>query len=185
MPGLRVMRAPPPLQDATRTMTNDVGIIPIHLQKNVWAMRRSFTHAARVDELTWLQDFHSDANNGQPIAVPGRGRINLPDPVQGPSVAGDIRDSSANASLTSMRPLAPRLRPGAVRRGPARPSRRWRRGDEFRPSRRVRWYGRAFVPAPLPPAPAIDLSRRACHAQKCRSDDRRPWCSRPLRRNRA
>lgn len=69
-------------------------------------MRRSFTHAARVDELTRPQDFHSDANYGQPIAVPGRGRINLPDPVQGPSVAGDIRDSSANASLTSMRLLA-------------------------------------------------------------------------------
>lgn len=49
------------LQDATRTLINDVGIIPIHLQKNVWAMRRSFTHDARVDELTRPQDFHSDA----------------------------------------------------------------------------------------------------------------------------
>lgn len=47
------------LQDATRTVINDAGIIPIHLQKNVWAMARGITHDARVDELTRQQDFHA------------------------------------------------------------------------------------------------------------------------------
>ena len=44
------------LQEATRTVINDVGIIPIHLQKNVWAMRTGLVHDARVDELTRAQD---------------------------------------------------------------------------------------------------------------------------------
>jgi peptide/nickel transport system substrate-binding protein len=46
------------LQQATRTVIEDVGIIPIHLQKNVWAMRPGFTHDTRVDEMTRPQDFH-------------------------------------------------------------------------------------------------------------------------------
>lgn len=49
------------LEEATRTVMDDVGIIPIHLQKNVWAMRRGFTHDTRVDELTRPQDFHPAA----------------------------------------------------------------------------------------------------------------------------
>jgi peptide/nickel transport system substrate-binding protein len=48
------------LQEATRTVINDVGIIPIHLQKNVWAMRPGLVHAARVDELTRAQDVRPD-----------------------------------------------------------------------------------------------------------------------------
>jgi peptide/nickel transport system substrate-binding protein len=48
------------LQQATRTMVNDVGIIPIHLQKNVWAMRKGLLHDARVDELTRAQDVRPD-----------------------------------------------------------------------------------------------------------------------------
>ncbi len=44
------------LQDVTRLLANDVGILPIHLQKNVWAMRQGLTHQARVDELTRAQD---------------------------------------------------------------------------------------------------------------------------------
>ncbi len=44
------------LQDVTRLLAADVGIIPIHLQKNVWAMRKGLTHEARVDELTRAQD---------------------------------------------------------------------------------------------------------------------------------
>jgi peptide/nickel transport system substrate-binding protein len=48
------------LQQATRTVINDVGIIPIHLQKNVWAMRPGLVHAARVDELTRAQDVRPD-----------------------------------------------------------------------------------------------------------------------------
>jgi peptide/nickel transport system substrate-binding protein len=48
------------LQQATRTMVEDVGIIPIHLQKNVWAMRSGLMHASRVDELTRAQDIRPD-----------------------------------------------------------------------------------------------------------------------------
>lgn len=48
------------LEQATRTVINDVGIIPIHLQKNVWAMRKGLSHDARVDELTRAQDVHRD-----------------------------------------------------------------------------------------------------------------------------
>jgi peptide/nickel transport system substrate-binding protein len=44
------------LQDATRMAMEDVGIIPLHIQKNVWASRRGFTHAARVDERTRAMD---------------------------------------------------------------------------------------------------------------------------------
>ena len=46
------------LQDVTRVLAADVGIIPLHLQKNVWAMRSGFEHEARVDELTRAQDVH-------------------------------------------------------------------------------------------------------------------------------
>ncbi len=44
------------LQDTMRLLASDVGIIPIHLQRNVWAMRQGFAHSARVDELTRAQD---------------------------------------------------------------------------------------------------------------------------------
>ena len=44
------------LQDASRTAIEDVGIIPIHIQKNIWAMRRGLEHEARADELTRAQD---------------------------------------------------------------------------------------------------------------------------------
>jgi peptide/nickel transport system substrate-binding protein len=44
------------LQDTMRVLAGDVGIIPIHLQKNVWAMRAGLAHDARVDELTRAQD---------------------------------------------------------------------------------------------------------------------------------
>ncbi len=44
------------LQDTMRLLASDVGIIPIHLQRNVWAMREGFAHSARVDELTRAQD---------------------------------------------------------------------------------------------------------------------------------
>lgn len=45
------------LQGATRIAMDQVGIIPIHIQKNIWAMRRGMAHDARVDELTRAQDF--------------------------------------------------------------------------------------------------------------------------------
>mgnify|MGYP001179422048 CR=1 FL=1 len=46
------------LQDATRVAMEDVGIIPIHIQKNIWAMKRSLRHDARADELTRAMDVH-------------------------------------------------------------------------------------------------------------------------------
>jgi peptide/nickel transport system substrate-binding protein len=44
------------LQEATRITMEDVGIMPIHIQKNVWAMRPGLAHDARADELTRAQD---------------------------------------------------------------------------------------------------------------------------------
>jgi len=44
------------LQDATRMAMEDVAIIPLHIQKNVWATRRGYTHTARADELTRAMD---------------------------------------------------------------------------------------------------------------------------------
>jgi peptide/nickel transport system substrate-binding protein len=39
-----------------RMAAEDVAVIPLHIQTNIWAMRRNLTHAARVDELTRAQD---------------------------------------------------------------------------------------------------------------------------------
>ena len=44
------------LQDAQRRAFEDVAIIPLHIQTNIWAMRRGLQHSARVDELTRAQD---------------------------------------------------------------------------------------------------------------------------------
>jgi peptide/nickel transport system substrate-binding protein len=44
------------LQQATRIAMEDVAIIPLHIQKNIWATRRGFVHTARVDELTRAMD---------------------------------------------------------------------------------------------------------------------------------
>ncbi|MFC7734906.1 ABC transporter substrate-binding protein [Roseomonas sp. GCM10028921] len=44
------------LREATAIAMDDVGIIPIHIQKNIWAMRRGLQHEARADELTRAQD---------------------------------------------------------------------------------------------------------------------------------
>jgi peptide/nickel transport system substrate-binding protein len=44
------------LQEATTIAMQDVGIIPIHIQKNLWAMRPTLTHESRADELTRAQD---------------------------------------------------------------------------------------------------------------------------------
>jgi peptide/nickel transport system substrate-binding protein len=43
-------------QQATRVAMEDVGIVPLHIQKNVWAMRRGLRHVARVDEVSRPQD---------------------------------------------------------------------------------------------------------------------------------
>lgn len=44
------------LQDTQRRAFEDVAIIPLHIQTNIWAMRRGIGHSARVDELTRAQD---------------------------------------------------------------------------------------------------------------------------------
>ena len=44
------------LQDAQRTVFEDMAIIPLHIQTNIWAMRRGIQHTARNDELTRAQD---------------------------------------------------------------------------------------------------------------------------------
>jgi peptide/nickel transport system substrate-binding protein len=44
------------LQDAQRMAFEDVAIIPLHIQTNIWAMRRGIQHTPRVDELTRAQD---------------------------------------------------------------------------------------------------------------------------------
>ncbi|WP_426958881.1 ABC transporter substrate-binding protein [Muricoccus radiodurans] len=44
------------LREATQIAMDDVGIIPIHTQKNIWGMRRGLVHDARADELTRAQD---------------------------------------------------------------------------------------------------------------------------------
>ena len=47
--------------DAMRIAMTDVGVIPMHIQTNIWAVRRGFDHAARNDELTRAQDLRPAA----------------------------------------------------------------------------------------------------------------------------
>ena len=49
------------LREASRIALDDVGIIPIHIQKNIWAMRPGLVHEARADELTRAQDIRPAA----------------------------------------------------------------------------------------------------------------------------
>ncbi len=44
------------LRQATSLAMRDVAMIPSHLQLNIWAMRRGFTHEARTDERSRPQD---------------------------------------------------------------------------------------------------------------------------------
>jgi len=44
------------LIDIQRMAAEDVAVIPLHIQTNIWAMRRTLTHLPRVDELTRAQD---------------------------------------------------------------------------------------------------------------------------------
>jgi len=41
---------------AQRMALQDVAIIPLHIQTNIWAMRRHLRHESRADELTRAQD---------------------------------------------------------------------------------------------------------------------------------
>lgn len=47
------------VQQASRILAEDAGIIPIHLQRNVWAMRPGLVFPARADEQTRAQDVRS------------------------------------------------------------------------------------------------------------------------------
>jgi len=46
----------PLIQQATRLAMDDVAIIPIHIQKNVWGMKPNLQHTPRVDEETRAMD---------------------------------------------------------------------------------------------------------------------------------
>ena len=46
----------PLVQEATRRAMEDVGVIPLHIQKNVWGMRPTLQHTPRVDEETRAMD---------------------------------------------------------------------------------------------------------------------------------
>ena len=47
--------------DAMRIAMQDVGVVPLHIQTNIWASRRNFEHTARNDELTRAQDLRPAA----------------------------------------------------------------------------------------------------------------------------
>jgi peptide/nickel transport system substrate-binding protein len=46
-------------QEATKVAMNDLGLIPLHFQVNVWAMRKGLTYKARADEYTMIQSIHT------------------------------------------------------------------------------------------------------------------------------
>ena len=50
------------LQDAQRLAMEDVAIIPLHIQTNIWAMRKGLAHTPRADELTRAQDVRAAAS---------------------------------------------------------------------------------------------------------------------------
>lgn len=43
-------------QQAMRVAMEDVAIVPLHMQKNIWALRGALTHEARADEYTTAMD---------------------------------------------------------------------------------------------------------------------------------
>jgi peptide/nickel transport system substrate-binding protein len=45
-----------------RMAADDVAVIPLHIQTNIWAMRRGLQHTPRVDELTRAQDVRPAAS---------------------------------------------------------------------------------------------------------------------------
>ena len=49
---------------AQRIAAEDVGVIPLHIQTNIWASRRGFVHEARADELTRAQDVRPASPGG-------------------------------------------------------------------------------------------------------------------------
>jgi peptide/nickel transport system substrate-binding protein len=49
------------LQEASRLVIADHGILPLHFEMAVWAMRREFGYAARADQATLAQHVTSKA----------------------------------------------------------------------------------------------------------------------------
>jgi peptide/nickel transport system substrate-binding protein len=49
------------MQEATRIVFGETGLIPLHIQINLWAMKRGLAHDARADELTRAQDIRPAA----------------------------------------------------------------------------------------------------------------------------
>jgi peptide/nickel transport system substrate-binding protein len=47
-----------------RMALEDVALIPLHIQTNIWAMRRGLRHDARADESTRAQDIHTQGARG-------------------------------------------------------------------------------------------------------------------------
>ena len=43
------------LQQASRLLTADYGVLPLYFEISVWALRRDFVYAARADQLTLAQ----------------------------------------------------------------------------------------------------------------------------------
>ena len=54
------------LQDATRIAMEDVAIIPLHHQANVWAMKKTVNYAGRADERTFAPGFQPAAAAAKP-----------------------------------------------------------------------------------------------------------------------
>jgi peptide/nickel transport system substrate-binding protein len=54
------------LQDATRAAMEDVGIVPLHHQATVWAMKRAVTYAGRADERTHAMAFRPAGSSAAP-----------------------------------------------------------------------------------------------------------------------
>lgn len=50
------------LQEATRTAMDDVGLIPLHHQATVWAMKRGISYGGRADERTHAMGFSAASN---------------------------------------------------------------------------------------------------------------------------
>jgi peptide/nickel transport system substrate-binding protein len=47
------------LQEASKVVIEDFGILPLHYEVTPWALRKGLTYEPRVDQYTLAQDVHS------------------------------------------------------------------------------------------------------------------------------
>jgi peptide/nickel transport system substrate-binding protein len=47
------------LQEASKAVIEDFGILPLHYEVTPWALRKGLTYEPRVDQYTLAQDVHS------------------------------------------------------------------------------------------------------------------------------